>query len=145
MGLYGHDINHLTREELMKVVITQNTKIIDDRSDIDQYHKNVTDLKEKMQAQERDKQREIETIKQDCAKKETAIKGLKNQIAALGRDVQKNNAVVTKLNNANIKLASLTKTLNEKEALLSKQKNDLNAQITARVAENTKLNTLLGR
>ena len=37
--------------KLISNLIINISEIIDDRSDIDQYHKNVTDLKEKMQAQ----------------------------------------------------------------------------------------------
>merc|ERR1712096_313872 len=126
-----------------KVVITQNTKILDDSNDLDKYHKNITDLNDKVQAQERDFNIQIEKVKTDCSKKDEQLKILHSQITTLGKDVKRHNAVVFKLDEANGKVLKLTKELKDKQDALLKQKNDLTKQISDKVAENVKLNTQL--
>jgi len=135
--LYGHDIDHLSKDELKKVVITQNTKILDDSSDLDKYQAHL----ENLQAQERDFARIIEQVKADCSKKDAQIKSLHNNIATLGKDVKRHDAVVSKLDEANSEVLRLTEELKDKQDALLKQKNDLTKQIADKVAENVKLNT----
>merc|ERR1712096_71810 len=130
--LYGHDIDHLTKDELKKIVVIQNTKMLEDSSDLDKY-----------QAQERDFARQIEQFKADCSKKDEQIKSLNNHIATLGKDVKRNDAVVSELDEANSEVSRLTEELKDKQDALLKQKNDFTKQIADKVAENVKLNTQL--
>merc|ERR1712096_169491 len=127
--LYGHDIDHLTKDELKKVVVIQNTKMLEDNSDLDKY-----------QAQERNFARQIEQFKADCSKKDEQIKSLNNHIATLGKDGKRHD---DKLDKANSEVSRLTEELKDKQDALLKLKNDLTKQIADKVAENVKLDTQL--